>query len=557
MEESSEKPNSAPDGPKGEAETGEAPDWTRHLESLRSSGKGDGRPGSNGGTSDSGAAERRLTADAPPAPEDAPGVPVERLLEQAREAAAADAEEGRPGVEETTPTRRESALREKVRAAFDRWQLAERDRLRERLTECEEKASNILGRASLLLDRFQRLTNELIRLEAERRTRKQEVEEKLETREKSDRALPTSIYLPAVAFMGLVEFFANAPVFSTLLPRDPLTEQQIRVITETSTGWLAGIERVLAQLVLRPDAALLAAGVVTFLFVLAHFFGHSLRDLVMHWDGRSRRDAVQTRSPAENAVPLLLAGLGLVLVLGVLFEARVIMGDVGQERYEEDMAAVEELRREAGWLRSDGELLEANEMTDRAEDMEAAAERLRNYATSMSRMSFPILLLNVTLVLAAITAAYFHRRTGTGEGFNESPFEADRERLIERAEETASELSELLSRAIRPVRRMSTLVENGASRNPTDVARRLESVVEAYRRETARRRGLEPDDLAAFREPPELGLSADGGGPGVESFRRSAEGAEEELNDLTRRFREAREKFNAQLSGWDPQSERG
>jgi hypothetical protein len=93
----------------------------------------------------------------------------------------------------------------------------------------------------------------------------------------------------------MVEFFANAPVFSALLPRDLLTERQIQLLTETSTGWLAGLERVLAHIVFRPDAALLAAGVITFLCVLAHFFGHSLRDVMMQGDRNSQAHTVHSR----------------------------------------------------------------------------------------------------------------------------------------------------------------------------------------------------------------------------------------------------------------------
>ena len=74
---------------------------------------------------------------------------------------------------------------------------------------------------------------------------------------------------------------------------------------------------------MRPDAALLAAGVVTFLCVLGHFFGRSMRDLVTHREQQLRRDTVTGRSPLEHVIPMVLTGAGLALVIAVLFEARV------------------------------------------------------------------------------------------------------------------------------------------------------------------------------------------------------------------------------------------
>lgn len=518
------------------------------------------------------AAAGSRTSDGPPSRRDGPGAgaeperhrtgrtdpsgleaQLEELREDAERHARQDAAAEAPGAESAEEPPGERALRQRCRAAFERWRTARRRRLREILTDREETISKLLGRAGLLLDRMDRLTNELIRLKARRLTRRREVRESLgEGSGGSARGIPTKVYVGAIGFLGLVEFFANAPVFSTLLPRDPLTERQIQVMAETSQGWLAGIERVLAQLVLRPDAALLAAGVITFLCVLAHFFGHSLRELVTQKDEESRRDTVTSRSPMENAVPLVLTGLGLALVLGVLFEARVILGEVGERRYQDDIAAVEELRREAGWRRTDGELLEANDLTNRAEDMEDAATRLREYAASMSRMTFPILLLNLTLVLAAISAAYFHKRTRSREQFNEAPYERDRRDLIDAIESTADEVATVLARAVRPIRELRTFAEEGTGDDPGGIVRSLETVISHYRTENARARGMVPEALPAFRTPVRLDLETDEGLGDLSSHVESAGEYEEERQRLARRFEAVRERFNAQLQTWEP-----
>ena len=427
---------------------------------------------------------------------------VERLRAEARLLGRADAEVGVPGPESEGPTDSEVELRERCAAVFGRWNARELRRMAKEIAEREERVEGRLSEAALSIDRLQRVTHDLVRLRARYGVRRRQVAEELDEDGRGrDRGIPTPMYLGALIFLGIVEFFANAPVFSTLLPRDPLTERQIGLLTETATGWFAGLERVVAHIVFRPDAALLAAGVITFLCVLAHFFGHSLRDLVMQGDGEERRSTVQSRSVRENVVPLVLSMIGLVLTLGVLYEARRQLGTVGAERYTYDMAEAQELRREAGWRRVDGEILEANTLTDRAEDLEAAAEALREYSLSMARMNLPIVLLNLTLVLCAISAAYFHRRDGRTEQFNETPFEAERRALLDQGETNARESASLLSDVVRDIRELKAAAGLGAAAEWRAIARQLESVLAAYRAENGRARGLDPRSLPAFRTP--------------------------------------------------------
>lgn len=382
---------------------------------------------------------------------------------------------------------------------------------RSRIGQLEEAVTEKLSKAGLVLDRFERLTNELKRLKVRRKERRQEVKQELDSTPVNGKGLSPLVYFSAIAFLGVVEFFANAPVFRSLLPRDPITEQQVRSVSETAVGWMAGLERTVAEIILRPDAALLAAGVVIFLLVLAHFFGHSLRNLVLNRDRRVRRDAVAGGTMLENAVPMLITGLGLALVLGVLYEARVSLAEVGEARYEQDIAAVEELRRQAGWLRSDGDLLAANEMTDRAEDLQAVAEDLREYTASMSRLSFPIFLLNLTLVLAAITAAYFHRRGAGRESFDEAPFEEERAQLVDDGERAAAEISSLLDEVSRHLRQLRN---SGAVAEPAPAEARS------------------------------------GNGPEPALLYRSPESYDDERSRLAQRFGQVRQRFNQESVAW-------
>lgn len=511
---------------------------------------GAGRPGNGAENTGNGAGESspRGFVDLGGPSEDAFEAGVERLREEARRAARADAASGVPDPGTRGPTESELELRNRALAFFERWRSRENRRVLEEVAAHEERITESLSQVSLGVDRLQRLTNEMIRLKARYEVRKHEVTRELSHGSRQrDRGLPTPVYAVALVFLGLVEFFANAPVFSALLPRDPLTERQIRLLTETSTGWMAGFERVVAHIVFRPDAALLAAGVITFLCVLAHFFGHSLRDLMMQGQGRSEPHTVQSRSARENVVPLVLSAIGLVLTLGVLYEARVQLGEVGLERFTTDMAQVEELRRDAGWLRVDGDLLGANELTDRADDMEEAADELREYSQSMARMNLPILLLNLTLVLCAISAAYFHRRDGRTERFNEMPFEDDRRAFLAKGEEVAKETSPLLSRSLRDTRALQSALHGLGANEWRAALHQLESIFATYRAENGRARQIDPHTIAAFRTPMRFEPDDVASLNGSLTVRDPAD-YERERAALAQRFEDLRARFNEEAS---------
>ncbi len=464
--------------------------------------------------------------------------------------ARADAENGVPALRAKGPTDSELELRNRCIAAFERWQSRERRKLSSEIGEREQRIAETLGKAEMGIDRFHRMINDLIRLKARFEIRRRDVNRELTSEgDERGRGISTRIYVGALVFLGLVEFFANAPVFGSLLPRDPLTETQIRLLTETATGWLAGMERVAAHIIFRPDAALLAAGVITFLCVLAHFFGHSLRDLVMQGERKERRHTMHSRSVKENVVPIVLAAVGLILTLGVLYEARVQLREVGQERYVNDMAQVEELRRQAGWLRVDGEILQANQLTNQADDMQAAATELREYSASMARMNFPIMLLNLTLVLCAISAAYFHQRDAIREQFNDTPFEDERTAFVDRGEECAQETSKCLSNVVKDLRSLKTLTVQGLADESRSMAHQLESVFATYRTENGRARGKESQAITAFATPATLDGDLTMSESESQSLTlRDPEDYEMERAELAGRFRELRSQFNEEAT---------
>jgi hypothetical protein len=518
-----------------------------------------------------------------PAFESSVGLSVGGLRQAALEMARRDAEAGLPALDASGRSEAEQELRDRAHSLFEDWSARERERLNNQVAVQEGRVTEALGDVSLHVDRFERVTSELFRLqrrlemsrskveatiderhasrmkgegraeapvdEAAGDAAKEEKDRKEKKTESGARAFKTHWYAAAITFLGIVEFLANAPVFGALLPRDPLTEQQIRFVAETSEGWLAGALRVASQFILRPDAALLAAGVVTFLCVLAHFFGHSLRSLLFQRSAERSGDTVGSRSPMEYIVPMVIAGVGLCLVLGVLFEARVTLGRVASDRFAQDSAKIEELRRNASWLRVDGNLVAANEATNRADDLEALAKEQREYAESMSGLSFPIFLLNTTLVLVAISAAYFHMRDPRKDRFNELPWERQRRELIAFGDSVQERVSGAMGRAVQSIGEYRGMLTERPLKEAPALAHQLEATVVAYRAENGRLRGLDTREIPAFSEPVKLELDVDASH--AADMRVQDPGYyDAERKRLSERFEKVRARFTEEATSW-------
>jgi hypothetical protein len=247
---------------------------------------------------------------------------------------------------------------------------------------------------------------------------------------------------------------------------------------------------------------------------------------------------------------MVLTGLGLMLVLGVLYEARVRLGEVGLTQYTADSAQVDEWNRLAQGLVADGQLLDANALRARAEDLQAAATVMAEYANSMSRLSFPILLLNLTLIICAICAAYFHKGDRRREHFNESPFERDRTKIIEGAEHAADEVAAYMSELARHIRGLKSVSISGGPEEQRGVVRELEGVIALYRAENGRARGLDSRSIRAFTDPVDLQIEIQPHDEEDLKPLRSPVEYDDERRELQDRFQSVRARFNDEAIAW-------
>ena len=76
----------------------------------------------------------------------------------------------------------------------------------------------------------------------------------------------------------------------------------------------------------------------------------------------------------------------------------------------------------------------------------------------------------------------------------------------------------------------------------------LEATIVAYRAENGRLRGLDPREIPAFAEPVRLELALDEQAP--QQLIGTAEGYEEDRQELRRRFAEIRNRFTKEATTW-------
>ena len=150
----------------------------------------------------------------------------------------------------------------------------------------------------------------------------------------------------------------------------------------------------------------------------------------------------------------------------------------------------------------DGNLVAANEQANRADDLEALAKEQREYAASMSGLSFPILLLNTTLILVAISAAYFHMRDRRRDRFNDTPFERQRRELVNLGDATQQRVADAMGDAVRTIRELASLLSEGAPCGEAPaLASQLEATIVAYRAEKRSIAGPgRPREIKAFAD---------------------------------------------------------
>jgi len=325
--------------------------------------------------------------------------------------------------------------------------------------------------------------------------------------------LTKSMYWLLIPILVVVDWVANVPVFTELLPKDQGSEEAWRALvarTENMGIW-GGVYRVFARTLHNIDASLLALGVIIFLVWLAHVFGQSMRRMLAHTEEEAPTAAVMIRAHRRQAlVPAILSFVGLVAVLGVLWLGRERLETTTASRLADTESRIEDTRGEIAQARAVEDLEEIARLEQELAGLRTLqtqrAERA-DYAIVIGRMNTPILLLNFVLAISAAMAGYL-ATSDKLRGVLTNPRAAA---LVERMEALRAEIARrsdglgLIATGIaRELQRVDYLVATHPLSGWQAKAERLRAVIPRFRSENARARGIDASNVTAFRRPPAL-----------------------------------------------------
>jgi len=426
------------------------------------------------------------------------------------------AERGLPrhDVPRTEALQPEQVLAKLCGQLFRDWQLRVRTKMQDAIAE----TGRVLGEhIATLRARISRL--ETIRLELTER--EQRIEKLRRETEKDERPVKYGKMIPGWGFwlgafaLGCVEFMANFPVFRLLLPMNSALAKVAGSIADnvndSSLG--AGGHLLLMEWATHIEAVIVAMVAVVVLVVLGKFAGRAARA----WFALDPQDHAAASMTIrahrrEFAVKGGLSFAGLLCVLGFLFASRGGIAELTAERVKQDRSAVEasEARLKSIPAESQSEIIAESQKLMQLRDALAQHEEDNRYAATVQTNNWPILFLNLALVITAAVLGYAAAQADLGEKRGEHPDLVKlREKCVELQGQQLAvdhEARAAAGQAHMAVSRVGHLLNAHPLRGWESKVQRLMSVVPRFRGENARLRGLDPANIKAFDTPPELDL---------------------------------------------------
>lgn len=436
-----------------------------------------------------------------------------RALEEARRWAQAGLPRHDAPATEALPV--ETALGKLCCDVFRRWA----QRVRTKVEDAIEEANQHVG-AKLLVLRFhltqlERTVDDIRAAERESvRIRSETVVRETSFGHRS--FLHRWHYFMLLGALVVVDWIANVPIFHELVPQEPGADQAWRDLVARAEryGLLAGLYRVWARVLFAPDVSLLALGIIVFLLFLGHVLGGSLRRIiaVREEDAPDARLSIQSHR-RQFPLPALVSGVGITLVLTVLFLSRNQVERVTRDRLERAAAEVAALEEELTRAKAASEIEAIARVETRLPEARSALEERSKraaYAAGITAMNIPILLLNIVLVLAAALAAYLANRETVTDGRAVDPrqiqLQTELARLRAEAREHRDALRDLGAEVQQELAKASYLLGARPLRDWEGKAERLRRVIPLFRAENARERRIDPANIWAFQRPVPLEL---------------------------------------------------
>jgi hypothetical protein len=343
-------------------------------------------------------------------------------------------------------------------------------------------------------------------------------EEGLRTQQKTFGApalLPKWLYWVIFPSVAIIDWIANVPIFTELLPAEFGSREiwrHLAVNAQKSGAW-GGVKMLGARLLFHLDVSIFALGVVLFLMAMAHFAGSSLRRwLVLNPQDEPLLAPTLKTHRRQTYAPFVFAVLGMVLAVCFLYGARRKLVEATTIGMAQAQQEVEDAERKAMAAKGPGgDLSTVPELQQRLNEMKSKRDDWRErdrFAKDIGMMNTPILLLNIVLALTAMTAAYCVTEPKVTEGRLVDPVIPElksklaslRLNLVNQRQSLRtldSDIQAAISRA-RYLAGTRPLAEWEAK------ARRLNAVVTLFRGENARARGVDPESIIAFRQRPTM-----------------------------------------------------
>lgn len=403
----------------------------------------------------------------------------------------------------------ESSLKARASEIFQEWIARTKRRVQDSIQAATAEASDKIVQFRYVFAQLERSTVEINTTEGAIRDR----EEALRNQQRTFGApalLKRWFYISIIILLAIIDWIANVPIFSELLPAEFGSRQvwqQLAVAAEKS-GATGGIKLLWHRVLFHLDVSIFALGVVAFLMLMAHFEGDAIRRwIVFNPDDEPLLAPTLKSQRRQTFAPMIAAFLGIFLAISFLYLSRSKLIEATTTGLNQAQHDVEDADRKVAEARSpQGDLNKVPELQQRSNQVRSNLDDWRErdkFAKDIGTMNIPILLLNVVLALTALTAAYCAAKPNVVEGKLVDP------RIPELKSKLSSIRLEILNQH-QSLRTLDASVQTSISlakylartRPLADweaKAQRLNAVVPLFRAENARARGVDPESIIAFK----------------------------------------------------------
>ena len=445
-------------------------------------------------------------------------IEVHHVEKEARESGAEWAQAGLPrsDAQPEGDLPPEQALRRRASEIFTQWVQKVTTRVQDAIETNVQRTRQALNDMAYSLEEIRRARSETEAIDA-----------RVEALEVANRGRQSSFgfrsywawwwFVPAILLLVAVDWVANVPVFQELLPQDADisgTWQVLAAEAETH-GALAGLYRMWYRIALSPEVAILALGVIVFLVVLAHIFGESVRRIV----AVSERDVPEAgRSVRQYRrqfwIPATVGLLGGIAVITFLFMARQEIAAFAETRLaavEEQITTLDQQIATATEAGSINEVVRLSALRPALEDERSTREERRAYADRIRATNVPIAILNAVLFITAALLGYLKVRDNVTAADPQDPRMVDLMQQKKELRQAVERHRERVRDADRDAREGIAWAEFLSQSKPFEDWEgrrdRLARVTSMFRAENARLRGIDPQNIAAFRTESRLDVA--------------------------------------------------